>query len=388
MTKQATTAIHGPGHRGRRPGTPVVSPVNQSSTFLWADPTDGELRYTRYSNNPNQLEVAAKVAALEGTEDAIVLASGMAATAMTFLALAEAGDHIVASTHLYGATVALLADELPRRGIEVTFVDPLAGGAPAIVDALRDNTRVVHIELPTNPALRVIDPRPIADAVHPRGIALTCDATFASPANLRVAELGVDAVIQSATKYMGGHSDLIAGSVAGSKELIGRVSAASKLYGPSADPHTAWLLDRGLRTLNARMERHNSTAMDLARWFGNREEVARVIYPGLADHPDHVLASRLLSGFGGMVSVVLAGGADGADRFVRGLSVAIAAPSLGGVETLVSQPRYTSHASLSPEARAELGIPDGFVRISVGLEDAEDLKADFDAALRRSRRHP
>jgi len=260
-TGPATTAVHGPNHAEWAPGRPVVTPMAQSSTFYWADPSDGELRYTRYSNNPNQLLVADKIAALEGTEAALVLASGMAATAMTFLALARTGDHIVASTHLYGATIALLRDELPKRGIAVSFVDPLAGGLSVILDALQTNTRLVHLEMPTNPGLRVLDLRPIAEELKARGIPLSCDATFASPVNMRVAELGVDAVIQSATKYMGGHSDLIAGSVAGSRELIAEITHVSRLFGPSIDPHSAWLLDRGLRTLPARMQRHNASAL-------------------------------------------------------------------------------------------------------------------------------
>ena len=370
----------------REPGAPVVAPINQSSTFLWGDPSDGELRYTRYANNPNHTVLAAKVAALEGTEDAVALASGMAATAMTFLALAEAGDHIVASSHLYGATVALLRDELPRRGIEVTFVDPVVGGAEAVARAIRPNTKVVHIELPTNPALRIIDPAPIKELALAHGATLTCDATFASPANLRAAELGIDIVIQSATKYMGGHSDLIAGTVAGSAQVVAEVTAMSKLYGPSLDPHALWLLDRGLRTLPLRMDRHNSNALELAHWFQGKKGVEGVVHPGLPSHPDHDLAREMLAGFGGVVGIVLEGGGAEADRFVRSLSLAVAAPSLGGVETLVSQPRYTSHAALSSAERMAVGVPDGFVRISVGLEDIDDLETDFGTALRAARR--
>ena len=379
MPAKATTAVHGIA-KERNPGQPVVPPITQSSTFYWSHPSDGELRYTRYANNPNHLALAAKVAALEGTEDALVLGSGMAATSMTFLALARAGDHIVASNHLYGATVALLRDELPRRGVEVTFVDPVAGGPDAVEAAMSAETRVVHIEMPTNPTLRILDPRPIARIAHRHGAALTCDATFASQANLAVSALSVDVAIQSATKYMGGHSDLVAGTVAGSSELVGRVKKTAKLYGPSLDPQAAWLLDRGLRTLPARMDRHNRNASELARWFLEQDAVSSVTYPGLPDHPDHGLATELMSGFGGMVGIVLEDGA-AADRFIRRLRIAAAAPSLGGVETLVSQPRHTSHADLSREEREALGVPDGFVRISVGLEAVEDLKADFAVAL-------
>lgn len=374
----STVGVHG-GPENRTPGAPVVPPIAQSATFHWAKPEDGELLYSRYGNNPNQIQVGLKMAALEGTEAAVALGSGMGAMAMTLLALAEVGDHVVASSRLYGATQALLAAEMPRRGIRTTFVDPDEGGW---AEAMEDATKVVVLEIPTNPTLRVMDPRPIVELAHERGISVVCDATFASPINFRAASVGIDAVVQSATKYLGGHSDLIAGTVAGSRALVDAVTGMSRLYGPALDPHAAWLLDRGLRTLDVRVRRHNENATVIARWLEGRPEVRRVLYPGLASHPDHALAGALMSGFGGMVSIVLEGGGDAADRFMARLEVAIAAPSLGGVETLVSQPRFTSHVGLTPEQRAAQGIPDGFVRLSIGVEDAEDLIADFEQALR------
>jgi cystathionine beta-lyase/cystathionine gamma-synthase len=373
----ATAAIHA-GEGDRAPGRPVAPAVVQSATFLWADPAEGDLLYTRYGNNPNQRQVAEKVAALERMEACAVLGSGMGATAMTLLALAEAGDHIVASSRLYGATRTLLAKELPRRGIETTFVDPFEGDWEA---ALRPRTRVVFLELPTNPTLRIPDPRPIVALAHGRGIPVVCDATFASPVNFLASSVGVDVAIQSATKYLGGHSDLIAGVVSGPRALIDQVVAMSHLYGPSLDPHAAWLLDRGIRTLDVRVERHNRNALEVAHWFDGRAGVSSVVYPGLPSHPDHETARALFRGFGGMVGVVLEGGGEAADVFVGALELAFAAPSLGGVETLVSQPRHTSHRSMTPEARAQQGIPDGFVRISVGIEDPLDLIADFEQAL-------
>ena len=375
----ATLGIHGAERGNRQPGQPVVAPIVQSATFHWATPDDGELLYSRYGNNPNQREVARKIAALEGTETAVALGSGMAATAMTFLALTRGGDHIVASSYLYGATRTLLRDELPRRGVETTFVDPDVDGGWR--EALRPNTRVIHLELPTNPTLRMFDPRPIAQLAEDEGITLTCDATFGSPVNFRAADAGIDVVIHSATKYLGGHSDLIAGVVAGSRDVIAEVTRLSRLYGPALDPHTAWLLDRGLRTLDARMERHNQNALALAEWFSEQPGVERTIYPGLPSHPDHAVASELMAGYGGMVSIVLADGGEGANGFMAALELALVAPSLGGVETLVSQPRYTSHVGLSLEERNAAGIPDGFVRISVGIETLEDLIADFSQAL-------
>ncbi len=373
----ATAGVHGGAH-DRTPGSPVVPPITQSATFHWSSPADGELLYSRYGNNPNQRQVGEKAAALEGTEAAVALGSGMGATAMTVLAAVGAGGHVVASSRLYGATQVLLRDELPRRGIETTFVDPEVGDWEG---AMRDDTRLVFIEIPTNPTLRILDPRPVCALAHDRGLPVACDATFASPVNFRAASTGIDIVIQSATKYLAGHSDVIAGVVAGPADVVTEVTRLSRLYGPALDPHSAWLLDRGMRTLDVRMGRHNENAMAVARWFEGRSEVGRVLYPGLESHPDHGLASELMAGFGGMVSIVLSGGGDAADRFMSRLQLAIAAPSLGGVETLVSQPRYTSHVGLSRDDREAQGIPDGLVRISVGIEDHRDLIADFEQAL-------
>jgi cystathionine beta-lyase/cystathionine gamma-synthase len=373
----ATLAIHA-GEVERAAGGAVVPPVVQSATFMWADPADGPLLYTRYGNNPNQLQLGRKIAALEGMEAAVPLGSGMAAVAMALLALTEAGDHVVASSRLYGATQVLLMSELPRRGVTTTLVDPVEGDWEA---AVRPETRVLYLELPTNPTICVVDPRPVVRLARERGLTVVCDATFASPINFRAADHGIDIAVQSATKYLGGHSDLIAGVVSGPTGLIERVGEMARLYGPALDPHTAWLLDRGIRTLDVRMERHNRNALEIARRMEGALGVRRVVYPGLPSHPDHALAAELFRGFGGMMALVLEGGGEAADRFVRRLRLAIAAPSLGGVETLVSQPRHTSHHALSPAEREAQGIPDGFVRISVGLEDPEDLLADFAQAL-------
>jgi cystathionine beta-lyase/cystathionine gamma-synthase len=336
------------------------------------------LIYSRFGNNPNQVEVGRKVAALEGTEAAGALASGMAATAMALLALTGVGDHVVASSRLYGATQKLLTLELPRRGVDTTFVDPDEGGWE---EAVRPETRVIFIEMPDNPTLRVLDPRPLVALARERGIKVLCDATFASPVNLRAASLGIDMIIHSATKYLGGHSDLIAGVVAGPQALVSEVIAMSHLYGPALDPHTAWLLDRGLRTLEARIEVHNQNALEVSERLSGHSAIGRVIYPGLPSHPDHKVAAELMTGFGGVVSIVLKGGGAAADQFLSALKIAVAAPSLGGVETLVSQPRHTSHAGLTQEEREAQGIPDGFVRISVGIENSQDLIADIEQAL-------
>lgn len=379
----STLGIHGLG-REREPGDPVVLPIVQSATFL-SDPVRGEagVRYTRYGNNPTQIAVAEKLAALEGTEAAIVLASGMAATALTFLALTSAGDHVVASRLLYGWTHRFLAEELPLRGVGVTFVDP--GGKRQWREALQARTRALFFEVPTNPTLRVFDPHSLSMLAREHGIALVVDSTFASPVNLRPVGRGADAVIHSASKYLGGHSDLIAGVVCGSRGLVDEIQTKLKLYGPAIDPHAAWVLDRGLKTLAVRVARQNENALTLAGWFEEQPGVKQVIYPGLPSHPDHHLARKILSGYGGVLSIVLEGGDAAADGFCESLQVALNAPSLGGVETLVSQPRLTSHTTFTSAERSAMGIPSGFVRIAVGTEDVEDLIADFEMALNAAR---
>ena len=376
----STLGIHAGAEPGRA-GDPVVPPIVQSATFFGGR-RDDALLYTRYGNNPLQLQVGRKLAALEGTEAAVVLGSGMGAIAATTLSLVERGDHIVAARDLYGATRVLFETELPRRGVSTTFVDPEAPGAWR--RALRKRTRMVYLEAPTNPTLRVPDPREAAAAAAPRGIPVVMDATFATPINLRPARLGVDVVIHSATKYFGGHSDLIGGVVAGSAAHVTGVVEMMKLYGAAADPHMVWLLDRGLRTLEVRVRRHNENALTIARFLEERPEVRHVSYPGLEGHPDFDRAHELMpAGAGGMVSFVVRGGGGAADRVMDALRIIRVAPSLGGVESLVSQPRYTSHSGLSAGVRRELGIPDGFLRLSVGLEDADDLVDDLGRALDR-----
>jgi cystathionine beta-lyase/cystathionine gamma-synthase len=303
----------------------------------------------------------------------------MAAISMTLLTLTQSGDHIVASSHLYGATRNFLENEMPRRGVTTTFVDPAEGREWR--QALMKRTRVLYLEAPTNPTLRLFDPRPVAQLAQEMGILLVMDATFATPVNFLPLTRGVDAVIHSATKYLGGHSDIIAGVVSGTTEVVEEITQTARLYGPAADPHMVWLLDRGLRTLEVRMERHNQNGLAVARFLEDHPKVSHVLYPGLESHPDHALASELLSGYGGMVSFVVQGGGAAANRFCGGLKLLHVAPSLGGVESLVSQPRYTSHAALAPREREALGIPDGFVRISVGVENAEDILQDLGHAL-------
>ncbi|HEY0020293.1 MAG TPA: PLP-dependent aspartate aminotransferase family protein [Longimicrobium sp.] len=373
-----TRAIHA-GEAAPRTGGPVVSPIYPTTTF-YSDPSgQGEVLYTRYGNGPNGRLLEGRIASLEGAEDALLVSSGMAAMAMALLSVLKAGDHVLATDAIYGGTRALLGDELSRLGIATTFVDLFSDDWK---HGLRPNTKVVLGETPSNPLLRILDLRPIAEAAHAHGAAVIVDATFASPVHYRALEHGADIVMHSATKYLGGHSDVTAGVLAGSAARIGEARKRARIWGPALDPHAAWLLERGIKTLSVRMERHNRNGMEIARWAETRPEVARVFYPGLPSHPDHETARRVLDGFGGMVGIELRGGAAAADRFVRALRLAKLAPSLGGVETLVSEPRFTSHAAMTPDQRAAGGIRDGFMRVSLGIEDAADLIADFDQALR------
>jgi cystathionine beta-lyase/cystathionine gamma-synthase len=302
----------------------------------------------------------------------------MAAMSCALLACLQAGDHVIATHAIYGGTRVLLDRELSRLGIATTYVDMTRAGWES---AFRPETRVVLGETPSNPLLRVLDLRSICDLAHAHGAAVIVDATFASPVNLRPLEHGVDLVMHSATKYLGGHSDVTAGVLAGSKERIAAVRQRAQVWGPLLDPHACWLLERGIKTLALRMERHNANGLAVARWAEGAPGIARVHYPGLPSHPDHALAARLLDGFGGMLGIDLEGGGEAATRFVGALRLAKLAPSLGGVETLVSEPRRTSHAAMTAEDRATNGIRDGFIRISLGIEDAEDLIADFAQAL-------
>jgi cystathionine beta-lyase/cystathionine gamma-synthase len=263
--------------------------------------------------------------------------------------------------------------------MEVTFVDP---GQPRLWRrSVRKTTRAIFVETPTNPVMRVLDLTPLAQVAREFGLALLVDATFASPINFRPLDHGADVVITSATKYLNGHSDLVAGAVAGSASVIEEVNRLLRVWGQAIDPHTAWLVDRGLRTLAVRMERHNANGLAVARWAEKHPSIVRVHYPGLPSHPDHAHARKVLAGFGGMVGLELKGGVRSAERMLKRLKLVTHAPSLAGVESLISEPRLTSHRDLGPEGRAAAGIPDGFLRLSCGLEDGEDIIEDLRQAL-------
>ncbi|HSQ29937.1 MAG TPA: aminotransferase class I/II-fold pyridoxal phosphate-dependent enzyme [Gemmatimonadaceae bacterium] len=374
----STMTVHA-GATGRESDTPVVPPLYQSVNFIQPLGTGEGLRYPRYGNLPNAELVHERVAALEGAESAVLLSSGMGAVACALLALLRPGDHIAASSMIYGGVSALLSKEFVSLGIDVTLIDPFE--VRAWRRKLRKSTRAIFIETPINPTCRVLDLRPLSYIARELGIALVVDSTFASPINLRPLEHGADVVIHSATKYLNGHSDVLGGIVCGTASYVEEVRQKMMLWGQAPDPFAAWLLERGLKTLDVRIQRHNENSMKIAEWCTKQSGIKRVHYPGLPDHPDHAVASALMDGYGGMMAIELAGGADAADEFLSKLKIFRHAPSLGSVDSLVSEPRYTSHAHLTAAERARAGIPDGFLRLSIGIESAKDLIGDIEQAL-------
>jgi cystathionine beta-lyase/cystathionine gamma-synthase len=376
----STRAIHG-DPKARADWSAVAPPLYQSATFTNPVGSTAEVLYSRYGNNPNQVDIGRRLALLEGGDASLFLASGMGAVALAHLAVLRPGDHMLSSEWIYGGVHRLFREEFGKLGIEVSFVNPTQ--SRTWKRAMRKTTRAVFLETPTNPLMRVIDLEPVATLCKAEGLALIVDSTFASPVNFRPLEHGADIVIHSATKYLNGHSDVIAGAVVGTDQVVEEVRRLMQVWGQAIDPFAAWLIDRGLRTLTVRVERQNVNGLAVAEWCAKQNGIAKVHYPGLPSHPDHEHAKKTLGGFGGMLGIELKGGVRAAERFLKALTIAAHAPSLGGVETLVSEPRLTSHASLTAEQRAQAGIPDGFLRFSLGLEDPDDLIADFAQALAR-----
>jgi cystathionine beta-lyase/cystathionine gamma-synthase len=374
----STIAVRG-GVPQRPPGSPVSQPLVQSVNFAQEFGTDEGLLYTRYGNTPNEEVVQKRIAMLEGAEAALVLSSGMGATACALLALLRPGDHLVSSAWIYGGTRRLFGDEFVTMGIDVTFADP--DERRVWRSSIRKNTRVIFVESPVNPTSRVLDIKQIATMAKAQGVALVVDSTLASPINARPISQGADVVIHSATKYLNGHHDILCGVVAGTASYIDEVRKKMAVWGQAPDPFACWLLERGLKTLDVRVKRCNENAMRIAEWCTTRPEISKVHYVGLPSHQDHAIAKKMLDGFGGLLAIELAGGAAAADKFVRSTQLITYAASLGGVDTLVIEPRYSSHAHMTSEARAAIGIPDGFLRLSIGIEDADDIIADIEQAL-------
>jgi cystathionine beta-lyase/cystathionine gamma-synthase len=384
--KPATDIIH--RLEGASPSAePLTTPIYETTTFVFESAEEvrqynegrsAKFLYSRYAN-PTVTAVEAKIAALEGAEAALVLSSGQAATTTALMALTRAGDEIVCSAAVYGGTFHLISGVLSKFGVKARFVSVDELGQPE--RCLSGAAKLLWFESPINPTLRCVDIAPVAAACRARGVLSVIDNTFASPLNQQPIALGVDLVMHSATKYLNGHSDVTAGALAGPAALIDEVLQVRKRLGTVLDPYAAHALGRGLKTLSVRMERHNANAMAVARWLAADRRVQTVYYPGLERHPDHAIARKQMRGFGGMVCVDLGGGYDRAARFFDRLQVFKRAASLGGVESLCSLPVLTSQWGHSDEELARAGVTHGMARLSVGLEDVEDLIADLDQAL-------
>ena len=374
-----TRSVHA-GEPRPRIGDAVSMPIFQSSTFvLEGGESYHDLRYIRLNNTPNHRAVEAKLAALEETEAALVTSSGMSAITNTLLAYLKPGDHLLAQNCLYGGSQEFIAEILKEHQIEATFVSLEEPGEWQA--GLRDRTRLFYVESTTNPLLEVGRLDQVPEFARGHDLVSIIDNTFPSPVNFRPVHMGYDLTIHSATKYLNGHSDLCAGVVAGRRSEIDRIRELLNLTGGSLDPHPCALLHRGLKTLPLRVRAQNDSALALATALAEHSAVEHVRYPGLPDDPAHERAFAWFEGFGAMVTFTPAGGVEAADEILERLEIPLVAPSLGGVETLVTRPATTSHAGLSPDDRRAMGITDEMIRVSVGVEDAADLIADFRQAL-------
>ena len=359
----------------------VEMPIFQSATFEYGgEGSYHDVRYLRTNNTPSQLALQAKIAALENAPAALVTASGMAAISTTLLTVLSAGDRLLAQSCLYGGTHDLMNRDFATLGMAVDFID--ADRRESWQAQLRPTTRAIYVEAMTNPLLQVADLEAVVEFARAHGLISIIDNTFASPVNFRPIEAGFDLSIHSATKYLNGHADIVAGVVSGGAELIERIRHKANHLGGSLDPHAAFLLSRGLKTLALRVRYQNESTLRIARFLEGHRAVECVHYAGLESHPRHARARSLFAGFGGVLSFELKGPASRADEFAARVRLPIVAPSLGGVHTLLTRPATTSHAGLAPEERARLGIGDGLLRLSVGIESTEDLLEDLERALR------
>ncbi len=373
---QSTLCIHAGTHLDAATGG-ACSPIYTSTAFAFPNRDNANI-YPRYFNTPNQRVICRKLAALEQGEDALVFGSGMAAISTLLLAHLRPGDHAAFQSDLYGGTHLFVTKELSRLGVEISFCRDLA----EFRAALRPNTRLIYVESPSNPLLRCVDLPAIASLGREHSVFTAVDNTFATPINQNPIPLGLDAVIHSATKYLNGHSDVNAGVIVSTAAEIRRLTEVATNHGGMLDAQACAQLERGLKTLALRVERHNENAGQLALFLAKHPGVARVNYPGLPDHPDHAVAARQMRWFGGMLSFELRQ-AEQVDVFLSRLRLILPALSLGGVESLVCVPSKTSHRLLTPEERQRAGISDGLVRLSVGIEDLRDLEKDLTQALDR-----
>ena len=377
--KMQTKLVHS-GEPRPRPDGAIVQPIYQSSTYEYTHGADyHDIKYIRLNNSPNHVALNKKLAAIENAEAAMACASGMAAISTSLLTCLGAGDHAIFHNSLYGGTNDLVTKDFPEMGIEASFVD--ACEPDTWKQHLRDNTKVFYVETITNPTLVVPDLHAVVEFAKQHNLITMIDNTFASPVNFRPSEHGFDLSLHSATKYLNGHTDLVAGAIIGRADLLERIVPRLNHLGGSLDPNTCFLLNRGMKTLTLRMRCQNENALALARFLEGHPGVGEVKYPGLPSHPNHERAGALLDGFGGMVSFEVKGSEEDAARVISKLKIGVEAPSLGGLETLVSIPALVSHSGLTAEERARSGISDSLIRVSVGIEDTEELIADFRQAL-------
>jgi len=359
----------------------VSMPIFQSSTFEYSGATSyHDLKYIRLNNTPNHVALHQKLAALENAEAALVTASGMAVISTTLLTLLSSGDHVLAQDCLYGGTHDLITKDLPTLGISYDFID--ADNPDSWEHQLRTDTKAIYVETMTNPLLQVGDLKAVVEFANAHGLVSVIDNTFASPVNFRPPEWGFDLSLHSCTKYLNGHSDIVAGAVIGRADLIEKITHKLNHLGGSLDPHACFLLHRGLKTLALRVRFQNESTLKIARFLEEHPAVKKVNYPGLRSHPRHQRACELFDGFSGMLSFELKGGVKAAERFMQNTTIPFVAPSLGGVESLITRPATTSHSGMSPEDRQNLGISESLIRVSVGIEATEDIIEDFDQALK------
>ncbi len=389
----STDAVYG-GEEKRKPFDAVPMPIVQTATYTFADtaeivaytegrhPAGERGEYGRYGN-PTVRAVEQRLAALEGTEDAVLFSSGMAAVTTSTLALAKGGQHIVLFQDCYRMTLEFVTDVLARFGVTHTLVP--AGDVAALADAIRPETRLVISESPTNPYLSCVDLEAVAAACKTRRtVKSMIDATFATPVNCRPGSYGIDLIVHSATKYLSGHNDVLAGVVCGPTGLVSMIRDLRGVLGGVCDPHAAFLVGRGLKTLSLRVQRQNATALALAERLEKHPRIERVFYPGLASHASHAVARAQMRGFGGVVSFIVKGGLHAASRMIDAAKLARIGPSFGGVEALIEQPAVMSYYEMTTEQRQAIGIADGLVRLAVGIEETADLIADIEQALAAS----
>jgi cystathionine beta-lyase/cystathionine gamma-synthase len=385
LTGESTRSVHEAEPFDRTTGA-LITPIFETSTFGFSRAEDvipavarsKGYTYSRW-DNPTVVTLEKKLAAFEHGGDAAAFSSGMAAISTSIFSFLRKGDHVLGIRDLYGGTYALLHDILPDLGIETSLVE--TGDMGAMQGGVRKNTTIVYVESPTNPTLKLVDIAKVSKFAHDNGALLMVDNTFASPINQNPLKLGADVVLHSATKYLNGHADLIAGAAVASRNRTHRIKMMRRDFGGTLDPFPGWLILRGMKTMAIRVRQQNASAMALAEFLAGHRKVSKVNYPGLTTHPQHALAKKQMRGFGGMLSFEVKGSTKDAMHFTESVKVATLAASLGGVETLVCQPFNMTHTQLTPKERIAAGIPDNLVRVSVGIEDVEDLISDFGRAL-------